>query len=397
MRRNAWTDWFIILGFLASIGVPGILMEFPSTASRSGGGMMLTNPAETSHSSSKDTWRTDTDRWVSEHFGFRNGLVTVFNRLSVKVGISPNPEIILGHNNWLYLGSPKILEDYAGQRLFTDAELQQWKRYMTIKYHALKDLGIGYIFVVAPNKIDIEQANLPDRYRAVQSQDSRTAQWIAFMQRETDVPIVDVRDVLRRRSAIMPVYQSTDTHWTEYGADIVTSAVFNRLSDQGLGKHHFLPGKGDYEMQLRESGDLARMLHLQDCYQVVEPKDRQINPNPARKTRTVPNTLFARQETFYETSDETDRLMVMGDSFVYNLKPIMSLHFEKTLVLRLHNHQMRHLDPVVHYVHAFRPDYVVEVRVGRYLLDTVPEDPPRINLDSYPDWLKKFFVLRTVL
>jgi len=395
VNKTRWTDWFMITVFLCLITVPMLLTR---TDISDGSENRIKSNLDKSiyHWSRLGEIPDNVEGFYNDHFGLRNRLVTLYSVINVIFGVSPKANVITGSDDWLYLAEENVLSDISGQRMFTPEELELWQRYLKIKYNALRDRGIGYLFIAVPNKHTIYPEHLPKRYQ-YEDQYTRTNQWIDFMREETDVPILDLRQMLAQKAAIMPIYSPSDTHWTEFGATCVQEAVINALRQQGLKRFaiHYLPD--DFNMKTQQGGDLAGLLSLKSYFRsqipIMKIKKSKVLLRGIHKVSDKHNTMFSRLEEIYECSLSQGRLFLFGDSFVNSFHRFMSPFFNMTLVARMHNHQMRHLDPLIKYVDEFKPDYVVELRVGRFLLDTVPENPPAVNLSQYPDWVKKHFSL----
>ncbi|MCD4654223.1 hypothetical protein K8T06_09830 [bacterium] len=391
MNSTRWTDWLLIGFFLLCLVLSP---EFTGQSkTKNSDNLIKSNLKESALKWDRIKDFPDKLREIlRDNFGLRDVLVKLFSRVNVACGLNPRRTVILGTDNWLYLGANDAVNDVTGQRLFTSEELDLWKRYLNIKFHALRDIGIGYVFVVAPNKHSIHPEHLPMRYHSPTGY-TRTDQWIEFMIRETDVPIVDLRQLLKQATTVMPIHKPTDTHWSDYGSALAHEAIMNSLRTQGLKRivRHFSPE--DFKMKIRPGGDLARMLSLKFFYRSRIPLIKPAKLKSARMLSKKTNTLFSRSEERFESPNKQDKLLLIGDSFIGSLQKFLTPYFHTTLKARVHNHQLRHLDPFVSYIQEFKPDYIVEVRVGRFLLDTIPEEPPAANLMGYPPWLKKYFTL----
>lgn len=391
--KHRWLDWMFIGGFLVLLAVPAV--QFRYTPASTEENRVLAQFDDDSFQIRE--WLRIPKRFeefFSDHFGGRVPLIRLYHRMNLRLRINGSQNVIFGWNKWLYYNSKEILEDNYHENPFTERELQQWKRYQTIKYDALNRLGIRYLFCLCPNKHSIHPEYLPGKFREKPG-GTRTDDWLAAMKRRTDVPVADVRGALRRATAAMPVYHPTDTHWNDYGCAVVQEIVLNRLNSMGadIPVRHYLPG--EFRMKQYPGGDLARMLYLREYFSNAIPVHSSSLSENVSRVRLRKNTLYARMEREFINHHLSNgqRCLVIGDSFADRISSEFFRYFEHVLVVRLHDHQMRHLDPFAAYVEAFQPDVVIEFRVARFLKRTVPEDPPRANVDAYPDWLKRYFLV----
>lgn len=332
------------------------------------------------------------ERFFNDHFGFRSELVRLYHRILVAFRDTSAKNVIIGRDGWLFFSDENVLGDITGQRLFTPAELTLWKRYLAIKANALKEIGIPYLFVVVPNKHSIYSRYLPGRYRRPAGR-TRTDQWMDYMAGQDALPVMDIREELMDVAGRVPVFTPADTHWTLYGAAVARSRLLDEFRSRGLDLGVPASVDDQLKMVLRSNGDLAGMLNLSDRYPFMVPVKKR-RRDGARVVQSVSNTLFARQEIPTVRDGAHHRLLIIGDSTIFALSRLMRDDVAETLNIRLHDHQMRHLDPLVHYIEQFRPDAVIELRIGRLLLATVPEPAPEANIRAYPPWLKKYFAVQ---
>lgn len=385
---TAIIDRYLILVFIALLSLPLIMTRpdaDPGTENRILGQLEGSQAAEEGIASLP----ARVEGFINDHFGFRPQMVRLYHRILVMFRDTSQKNVIIGRDGWLYYSEDDLLGDITGQQLFSAGELAVWRRYIGIKARALKDIGIPYVFVTVPNKHMIYPRYLPSRYRPADDM-TRTDQWLDAITGSGDLPVIDLRKSFREAAFREPLYLPADTHWTHAGASIARSLILEEFRRQGLDLGAEPADSGRLTVKTLMNGDLAGMLNLQDHYPMNVPVKRSPR-NPAQQMATRYNTMFARQETPTLRMGKRFKLLIIGDSTLFALSDLMREDVAETLNVRLHDHQLRHLDPLVHYITTFQPDAVIEVRIGRMLLDTTPENPPQANLDGYPPWMKKYF------
>lgn len=383
-------DRYLILVFIALLSLPLIMTRpdaDPGTENRLLG-QLDGSPATESGIASLPT---RVEVFFNDHFGFRPQMVRLYHRILVMFRDTSQKNVIIGRDGWLFYSEDNLLGDISGQQLFSADGLAAWKRYIGIKARALQDIGIRYVLVAVPNKHMIYPQFLPNRYRPAGNV-TRTDQWLDAITGSGNLPVIDLRKVFREAAFREPLYLPADTHWTHAGASIARSLVLEEFRRQGLDLGAEPEDPGLFTVKTLVNGDLAGMLNLPDRYPMNVPLKRYPR-NPAQQMTTRYNTMFARQETSTFRMGKRFKLLIIGDSTLFALSDLMREDVAETLNVRLHDHQLRHLDPLVHYITTFQPDAVIEIRIGRMLLDTTPENPPQANLDGYPAWLKKYFAV----
>ena len=126
-RLSPWLDMLLVAIFLLAIGVP-----FVATAAGIGGEetdeeirTAAPAPAPPHDLVSLAAWPEAFTKYFADHFAFRARLVRWQARLRVGIlGASPTPDVLIGHNGWLFYGTDGAIEDFTGTRPFTIPELE---------------------------------------------------------------------------------------------------------------------------------------------------------------------------------------------------------------------------------------------------------------------------------
>src|SRR5262249_28073941 len=126
-------------------------------------------------------------------------------------------DVVLGRDGWLfYSGEGAGAEPFSGPTgSFTQQELIGYQRLLEQRRDWLAQRGVGYLFVVAPNKQSIYPEYLPPGCNLGPSQ-HRLDQFLAHMQQHSTVAVVDLRPALREAKRLAPTYFKTDTHWNDF-------------------------------------------------------------------------------------------------------------------------------------------------------------------------------------
>jgi alginate O-acetyltransferase complex protein AlgJ len=304
------------------------------------------------------------EAFFNDHFGFRDNLAKIHAGLSVILKSSSNPNVLIGLDHWLFYIHPadgNSLEDYRGNDPFTDPELKAWKATLETKYQWLKQRGIQYLFVVAPDKHSIYSEYIPTQIRQV-GQQSRLDQLLAYLQ-DSPVPILDLRPTLRRAKTRGLLYYKTDTHWNDLGAAVAQAEIIRQLA-----KANPTLTATDYRDEdfalTGHTGDIAAMLNLSAQLQEMAPKLRNPLPlcNPQTlKGRPEDNPLLATFST--QCKPGAPRALIWRDSFFNALYPYISQYFSNSLYV-WKNPDFNQLEQ---YVETYRPNIVIEERVERQL------------------------------
>ncbi|NES83512.1 MAG: hypothetical protein F6K10_20050, partial [Moorea sp. SIO2B7] len=173
--------------------------------------------------------------YYSDNFGFRGLLINIHGQLMFDFfKVSPSRQVQPGNNSWLFLTSEGTLDDWRKLYPFDDKELDAWQTMLEARHQFCRELGIPYLFVIAPNKHTIYGKELPAHLQPTDNP-SRLDQLIARLKAtNSPVQILDLREALRNGSQKNRTYHRTDTHWNALGAYIGYTQIAKKLNQLGI-------------------------------------------------------------------------------------------------------------------------------------------------------------------
>ncbi|MDC1006396.1 hypothetical protein OAQ34_12315 [Opitutales bacterium] len=306
--------------------------------------------------------------YYSDNFGFRDILTETYYQITDKhVSKTQFNDVTFGRNDWLFLGSIKPghdrhddpMGDAINKNLFTKKELVDFAQSLMKIKNWLKNKGIEYLYIIAPNKHTIYFENLPE-YISKVGHESSTDQLVNYLLEHTDVNVLDLRQPLIEAKKKHQVYFKTDTHWNHYGANIAQYEIMKKIS-----KHFpnqvtpYLLRDNQFKISHMNGGDLAGLAQLQN---IVEP-----NPQPIFEGGCIPvneNPAHVGEKT-HTIVCETKKLnaLIFRDSFFWALKPYISREFKRSTYI------WGRLDYLLltEYIDKENPDIVMEEVVERAL------------------------------
>lgn len=296
------------------------------------------------------------------------------------LGISTDPEqVIIGKDDWLYLGDRHELTLSNDKRVATEADLDIGKQIGSATkawdaYLAGKGVKIFRI-MVGPNKGSIYPEHMPLWAKPVPSNPTD----VLFSEAGEDI-LIDLRKPLlaAKKTRRETLYYKTDTHWNALGA----GAAFQAFAKQA--------GKADPELQWpsektyehikttpRNGGDLANFLRL-----TANLSDEEQNINWASLPVETAQVDFATKQIISKGGNppvgapqkpllvksvgalNNKRVLWLRDSFGSAMSPLMAATFSDVLQL--------HWGPAIsqggnfaRLVDEFKPDYVFVTVVER--------------------------------
>jgi len=312
------------------------------------------------------------EQYFNDHFQLRDYLILGYNWLKIKVWKrSSNKKVLIGSDGWLFVSANHVLEDFCSVNQFSVDQLEERRRVLEAKRDWLARRGIRYLFVIPPNKQSVYPEFMPEAYQRLRGK-TRLDQFISYMQKHSDVDILDLRKAMREAKVDHQVYFRLDSHWNELGGLIASREIFravNRSLSPIPGPH--LKDLSDYTIRLekrQKQGDLARILgypdEVSDDSYIIEPNFEMVS-----EEQKLPGFLSGAWKPFPAPFSLTGTgtgltCVVFHDSFGMYLTPFFPEHFQRSLFVFTRWPTGEFFKAVVE---AEQPDIVIEEVVERLL------------------------------
>ena len=118
-----------------------------------------------------------------------------------------------------------FIELYQNALPLSESDLELMKQRIAGRRDRLAAKGIGYEFVIAPDKHTIYPEFMPSRFlrKPKPSQYAQTME----MARAADLPVVDLRPDLLAAKPLGQLYRRDDTHWNDLGVSVAMGPMFD--------------------------------------------------------------------------------------------------------------------------------------------------------------------------
>lgn len=257
-------------------------------------------------------WLVAFESHFSGNYGSRNTLITAANSLRYRLfHVSPVNNVVLGKNGWLFYYSDTdgaIIPDYRRSNLDPPENLEKLRRLLVERRDLLKQHGVEYVIMVAPNKGAIYPEYLPD-YLARFSGPDRYDALMGYLAAHTDLHVVNVKRALLEAKRMMnyPLYEINGTRWNDLGAFV----AYGELSRVLKSIYPAMAPKQLSDFSMSETNcvrDLERMLAVKAYSTPVEPVLGAVNMlsnnfgakgvvsfvNPVKRPGLLPRTIVFR-------------------------------------------------------------------------------------------------------
>ena len=193
----------------------------------------------------------DFDNYFSEHFAFRQQLVTADGRLkSALFGTSPNSDVIVGTDGWLYYG--ETADDYLNINTLSQRSIINIRHNLDLVEQYCEQNGMEFIFTVAPNKNSIYPEHMPFNYVPANAPDNLGRLTVNLSECSY---FLDMKSVLTSAQSSIPLYHKTDTHWNNLGAYVGHAGIMNKLGREKC------PSGSSWTTRNDRLGDIAAMIY----------------------------------------------------------------------------------------------------------------------------------------
>jgi alginate O-acetyltransferase complex protein AlgJ len=314
------------------------------------------------------------EAYFSDHFGFRKQLIHWNHQWRFKWFRESRTSLVIeGKNGWhFYSGYPneRTLERLRGQSLFDEETLSSWCRLLESRRDWLAKRGIAYLFVVPPDKHTVYPEFLPDWVGPTASH-TKLGQFMEYMKTRSNVPVLDLRQVLIEAKKHRRVYQLHDTHWTPEGGFVTYQILIQELAKQLPGLAPLDSTQFSRETVSIPAGDLAALMGRQD---LVENNHVTLTPLPPleKGTFTTDTSILEgawpkhAEPGLTENPRASGKAILFRDSFSSSWAPYLCYHFNRVVYI-----WQNHWNPA--FIEREKPDVVIDEILERFLSKLDPK------------------------
>ncbi|MCR5016598.1 MAG: hypothetical protein K6A75_08510 [Ruminococcus sp.] len=300
--------------FIGLCLVPTVLMPFVKGGeSKENRALSELPKLKTAEGDFNINYLSDLGDYFSEHFAFRQQLVTADGRIKTALtATSPNTDVIDGTDGWLYYAP--TADDYLNINTLSSRQVSGICRDLRLVNDCCEQNGKRFLFFSAPNKSSICPEHMPYNYVPADAPDNYEL-IMAGLAGESFC--LDMRAALADTGSSIPLYHATDTHWNNLGAYAGHSAIMGALDREACPADNWTVEPNG------RLGDLAAMI-----YPSEDAKDTQVNSDYSF-TYEYQGRFKALDDITIDTLCEGGEgsLLMYRDSFGEALLPYMAEMF----------------------------------------------------------------------
>lgn len=260
----------------------------------------------------------DAADWFSDHFAFRQELITADSVLkSALFHTSAQPDVTLGKDGWLYY--TETLDDYTGADLLTRRQAWCAARSLALAQSYVEERGGVFVFTIAPNKISLYPQFAPQGLTPAGASSASLVQEQLELQQ---VRYTDLFEPIQEQDGVL--YHQLDSHWNNKGAALGHDLLLAGLGLEGSA----FEKEGSY--QLTHRGDLYEML-----YPASDRLDKQFEfDRPLEFEYTSPIRGVDDLRIMTSSNSQNEPLVMFRDSFGNALHSLMAESFSSATFSR---------------------------------------------------------------
>jgi hypothetical protein len=264
------------------------------------------------------------EKYFNDNFGFRSELVNLNTVASLKFyNKSPVESVIIGKDGWLYY-TPGV-GDISVRPPYTVVNLEEMRAAIEGEKNFLKEHGINFISIIAPDKHSIYPEHLPNALIG-QKINPRLFQRQSYFQNKVTFADIYLHSLLLKAKNNRQLYYKSDTHWNAHASFVAYTEIIKSIKDL----YPQLIPLSEADFQIREikkdkKGDLAIALGTIKTSEDVD----------------VIYTLKPQAKSKLNADTKISKLVIYHDSFFDPVYPwgtirFLKLHFDEVMLLPAH-------------------------------------------------------------
>ncbi len=270
----------------------------------------------------------------------------------------------------------KMLPDFQGENIPTQAQLDSLTERISERMELLKNNkpDAEIIYLLVPSAMTVYPELVPEQYK--QTEEKSRLDLVSEALTAGGATVIDLKSLFNEhKNDEMPLYFKLDSHWSDYGAFLAYTELFNHISEKFPdAKPHDISEfnwKGDYY----ESGDMCYYLGL-SRFPIQEYSYYRTFNIPAPETVTyIPRyesseSLSYSEDVTYEKVVYTNNkklpsAIVIRDSYSTQMYDILAERMKRTYYLGMWNYAWNKYK-----MESEKPDYVIYI-VAEWNLDAI--------------------------
>ncbi len=303
------------------------------------------------------------EEYYNDRIPFRNEMLKGCGIIQKELFPFTLGNIILGENDFCFY-APKSQENtllqYNGTLRMPYYKRERNRKFLEKLYRKLSSENIGFLLVVAPDKIQIYPEYLPERRKYQPASNAPSEQLRKHLQEfNSPVPVIFLKDTLLYAKKFYGdnLFYRADTHWNPVGGYLGAREIIRHFSPDEK-----LPAIGEFQIRFGstpEPDDMKNQLLHKNSFSdtVYMTKEPAVDKFAGKIEIVGPGHL----KTVNPSARDHRKLLLYRDSFTNNMIPYLSNHFAEVHYVWTHKVSLGQIAEI-------SPDILVLEYVSRILI-----------------------------
>lgn len=315
----------------------------------------------------------DIEAWINDNIGGRALASAAVTRANYDLWrYSEKQDVYIGREDWIYYATRPILEDYIGNNLIPEADLQVHLDRLERLQGFLEERSVAFSAYLVPDKKTV----YPEYYmRGVMpiTETSRSDQLTAYIREHSDLDFHFLKKALTEaKESGRFVYSPRvdEAHWNSYGAYVGYQYILKNTESKISGIRGFRPEDVRIQERLSEGIFFGAVPVQEIDYTVVLGQEGSFFDDSdyldAFDNLTFASNPGAYKRRYLNQDSSLPKLLLIGDSYSLSLLGYLGQSFSE--VTFLHILDLGQMLPVLE---KTQPDLVIFEFVERMLPDAL--------------------------
>lgn len=183
-----------------------------------------------------DAWKEETfqkqkDKYINDHFGFREQYVRLNNQFYFNVfKVAKANGVVVGKENYLY--EENYIKDYYGINFIGKSKIETAVNKLKSIDSAFKQMNKKLIVVFAPGKASYYPEYIPDNFKRVN--DTTNYKYYLSQVKKSGISYIDFNSCFVSQKSLSKkvLYPKTGIHWSDYGAILAADSINRFLAKE---------------------------------------------------------------------------------------------------------------------------------------------------------------------
>ena len=374
IKKNPKNDLIFLIIFLFLLFIPTSHINLDEISANENRELNKYKPLYSKKSGINCNYPNDLSEWLNDRFAYRGNLISLYTFLNCSINrysCEFNGARLYKKYNYIYIDSSRGLSKIKSKEKQNILKTYAYNVNKLEEY--CKKNNIKLYIMIVPRRFDYFDYKIFKKINPDITDDV-----MAYLMKHTKTNIIYPKKAMSAANEYTPVYFKTDHHWTKKGAyagyyELLHSYIVKDFPDVPILNENSLDIFYDRRVKSSfkedfEIGETLEKLHLPKFYQnKILDKYYLYYINPNKENLHIVNNLLPDTDIdienekiyeFYYPYGADKKVMLIGNSFIYNFLDFLPYSFKYTIGL-YDNKRKMHMSEYNDYIKMYKPDVLI--------------------------------------